>query len=72
MTEAISAITSKENLPTCALCKSPMAIREGRDGQEFWGCSTYPFTKCKGKPVQAHAKHDDVPPWELDDMEENS
>lgn len=75
MTEAISAITSKDNLPTCALCKSPMAIRDGREGQEFWGCANYVFTKCKGKPAtekppQRH--HDEIPPWELDDMEENS
>lgn len=33
----------------CPACGYPMILRHGRNG-DFWGCSTWVVTKCKGKP----------------------
>lgn len=38
--------------PTCPTCNSPMVLRRATTGpnagREFWGCSTYPKSKCRG------------------------
>ncbi|PZQ75009.1 MAG: restriction endonuclease [Variovorax paradoxus] len=34
--------------PTCVKCGMKMALRAGRDGGPFWGCSNYGRTKCRG------------------------
>jgi four helix bundle suffix protein len=53
---------SRGELPTCPLCKKPMALRTARKGprvgSQFWGCTGYP--ECKGtrpfdKPEQRNA-----------------
>ncbi len=36
-------------VPSCPLCKAPMRKQKRRDGSgEFWSCSTWKDTKCKG------------------------
>ena len=35
--------------PTCSTCGATMVRRAGKYG-EFWGCSMWAKTKCKGKP----------------------
>lgn len=48
---AIARCNDPENFCTCPKCGSPMAIRKSsRDGNEFWGCSTWHVTKCDGRP----------------------
>ena len=63
--KAIREVTSPESLPTCNECKSPMVLREGRNG-EFWGCVMFHTTGCKGKPVQVQAR----PQWEVDEEQD--
>ena len=44
--------TSPATTPACPICRSPMILktaRRGRNpGSQFWGCSTYGTTKCRG------------------------
>lgn len=41
-----------ESVPRCPLCGAPMELRKARRGQykgrEFWGCSMFGVTKCRG------------------------
>lgn len=38
--------------PNCPLCSAPMVLRQARNGaapgKQFWGCSSYAQTKCRG------------------------
>lgn len=38
--------------PSCPLCSAPMVLRQARNGaapgKQFWGCSSYAQTKCRG------------------------
>lgn len=38
--------------PSCPLCSVPMVLRQARNGaaprKQFWGCSSYAQTKCRG------------------------
>jgi restriction system protein len=40
------------NPPACPICRSPMVLRTAKRGEnagsQFWGCSTFATTKCKG------------------------
>ena len=44
--------TSDLAMHTCPLCSAPMVLRQARDGsvpgKQFWGCSRYAQTKCRG------------------------
>lgn len=52
----LNAVTSQpsepQTSPACPLCKSPMVLRTAKRGDnagsQFWGCSTFATTKCKG------------------------
>ncbi len=39
-------------VPGCPLCQAPMLLRQARSGpmagKQFWGCSTFAQTKCRG------------------------
>jgi restriction system protein len=43
---------SKSEVPACPQCASPMVLRTAKKGSNagssFWGCSTFPKTKCRG------------------------
>ncbi|NLS97521.1 MAG: hypothetical protein GXX96_35730 [Planctomycetaceae bacterium] len=48
--KAICRITAAENLHVCPACGHPMVLRRnGATGQEFWGCSAFRLTGCKGR-----------------------
>lgn len=44
--------TSDPAMHTCPLCSAPMVLRQARNGsvpgKQFWGCSSYAQTKCRG------------------------
>ena len=44
--------TRKNEVPACPQCGSPMVLRTAKKGSNagslFWGCSTFPKTKCRG------------------------
>lgn len=51
---------SKSEVPACPQCSSPMVLRTAKKGSNagsvFWGCSTFPKTKCRGiRPASAPA-----------------
>ena len=35
--------------PDCPRCRKPMKLRRGPTGRQFWGCSWYPKTRCRGQ-----------------------
>jgi hypothetical protein len=35
--------------PDCPRCRQPMKLRRGPTGRQFWGCSWYPKTRCRGQ-----------------------
>lgn len=37
--------------PKCGQCGSPMVRHKTKHGR-FWGCCTYKFTQCKGRPAK--------------------
>ena len=48
--KAISRVTEAENLRACPACGHPMVLRRnGATGQEFWGCSLFRLTGCRGQ-----------------------
>jgi restriction system protein len=54
------ATISKSEVPACPQCSSPMVLRTAKKGSNagssFWGCSTFPKTKCHGtRPVSLPA-----------------
>ena len=48
----ISPFPTPTTTPTCPVCRSPMVLRTAKRGDnagsQFWGCSTFATTKCKG------------------------
>lgn len=50
MTKALDTVQSDENYVVCPKCGNPKVIRESEHG-EFWGCVTYPKTKCNGRAI---------------------
>ena len=50
--KAIERHADSDNFRLCPACGHPMVVRENRaTGEEFWGCSMFRITGCKGKPV---------------------
>lgn len=48
--KAIRRITDAENLRVCPACGQPMVVRRNRaTGQEFWACTLFRITGCKGR-----------------------
>lgn len=49
---APASVSSPQEVPGCPLCQAPMVMRQARSGpmagQQFWGCSTFAHTKCRG------------------------
>lgn len=49
---AVTHSPSPEASPECPLCKSPMVLRTAKRGDnagaQFWGCSSFATTKCRG------------------------
>lgn len=80
LAKAIERHGDPENFRICPSCGSPMVLRENRaTGEEFWGCSTYGATGCKGRSVSQPVRSrtplipdasEDLAPWERDDLEE--
>jgi len=53
--KAIQRHATPENFRLCPACESPMVVRENHaTGEEFWGCSRFRLTGCKGKKSDAH------------------
>jgi hypothetical protein len=65
---AIARCEDVENFRVCSQCGSPMTERQrGSDGQKFWGCSAWKFTKCRGRahklsPTQSTRRIASPPP----------
>lgn len=76
--KAIARTTDSEHFRLCPACGHPMVLRENRaTGEEFWGCSRFRITACKGKRVPEPAQEptpllpeafEELPPWEQDDL----
>ena len=48
---AIERATDPSNFHLCPACESPQVLRRNKStGDEFWGCSMFRITGCKGKP----------------------
>ena len=49
--KAIERVVDPHNFRLCPACGSPQVLRRNKStGDEFWGCSLYRITGCKGKP----------------------
>lgn len=53
-----SPVETKHVAPACPLCSRPMVLRTARKGQnagsQFWGCSNYAISGCRGtRPIQS-------------------
>lgn len=48
LTKAIDRIEHPDEFHKCAKCGHPQVLRKSSTGKEFWGCSTFKFTQCKG------------------------
>jgi hypothetical protein len=35
--------------PNCPRCRQPMKLKRGPTGRQFWGCSSFAVTRCRGK-----------------------
>lgn len=50
--ESLNEAGELEKVPSCPICGAPMVMRTARRGKhkgaKFWGCSTWPTTRCKG------------------------
>lgn len=61
-----------KNEPKCPICYSDMTIRKhGKTGNEFYGCSTYEKTNCKGNqniPYSPNAKKNNLKPNTLQNI----
>ena len=77
--KAIKRIADPEHFRLCPACGHPMVIRENKaTGEEFWGCSLFRITKCKGKrasvpqPTRERTpllpRIEELAPWEQDDL----
>jgi hypothetical protein len=50
--KAIQRCADPEHFRLCPACGNPMVIRTNQaTGGEFWGCSSFRLTGCKGKPI---------------------
>ena len=50
--KAIERATDPNNFRLCPACGNPQVVRQNRsNGDDFWGCSLFRFTGCKGKRV---------------------
>jgi len=48
--KAIERATDLNNFRLCPACGNPQVVRQNRsNGDDFWGCSLFRFTGCKGK-----------------------
>lgn len=78
--KAINRIADAENFRVCSSCGHPMVLRKNRaTGEEFWGCSLFRITGCKGKRVPEPSQDrtpllpkafEELLPWEQDDLRE--
>ncbi len=70
--KAIERHADSDNFRLCPACGHPMVVRENRaTGEEFWGCSMFRITGCKGKPVAQPVRsgtpplpNEQIAPWE--------
>ena len=58
LSKAIDRIADPNTFRLCPVCGHPMVIRKNNaNGGEFWGCTMFRFTGCKGtKPNERSAK----------------
>lgn len=68
--KAIDRATDPANFRICPACGSPQVVRQNKStGDEFWGCSLFRLTGCKGKrspertPPSPSASEEPAP-WE--------
>ena len=51
-TLAVPAVPAAPAIPSCPRCNAPMVLRQARSstaaGKQFWGCSLYGQSKCRG------------------------
>lgn len=73
--KAIKRHADPEHFQVCPACGSPMVIRHNKaTGGEFWGCSMFRITGCKGKQpngtpsTSTAVDSSELPPWEIDDL----
>ena len=68
--KAIERATDPGFFRICPACGNPQVLRQNRSsGDDFWGCSMYRITGCKGKRAPertppASSDSDDLAPWE--------
>ena len=71
--KAIERATDPSNFRICPACGSPQVVRTNRStGDDFWGCSMFRITGCKGKrgntPQSAQERtpggREEPAPWE--------
>ena len=50
--QAVVSSPAASTVPTCPLCHAAMVLRQSKNGptpgKQFWGCSTFAETKCRG------------------------
>jgi hypothetical protein len=52
--KAIDRVADPEHFRQCPACGNPMVVRQNKStGDEFWGCSLFRITACKGKRESA-------------------
>jgi len=78
--KAIQRHADQEHFRLCPACGNPMVIRHNKaTGGEFWGCSMFRITGCKGKRASALQStrertpllpedSEEFAPWERDDL----
>ncbi len=50
--KAIKRVADPHNFRLCPACGNPMMVRKNKStGDEFWGCSLFRLTGCRGKRV---------------------
>ena len=79
LAKAIQRHAAPENFRVCPACGHPMVLRHNKaSGDEFWGCSMFKVTGCKGRqaPQPARSKtpllpeaSEELAPWEQDDLQ---
>ncbi len=81
--KAIDRHADASNFRLCPACHHPMVLRENRaTGEEFWGCSMFKITGCKGKvssvPHSVPSRTPLIPdasqelaPWESDELRDS-
>ena len=77
--KAIERVVDPHNFRRCPACRSPQVLRQNKStGDEFWGCSLFRLTGCKGKlapqsvPSRTpHLSEERRAPLEADDLQDN-